>query len=267
MRLSVDHHTTYIFTEPQARLVQLLRMTPSNSHDQTVADWHIAVDCDARMSDHVDGFGNATTMLYVEGPVERIEIAVTGEVVTSNAAGILHGSHEVLPARTFLRTTPTTLADEAIAAFAREAAGDGEADLAALHRLNVAVGERFAWDKCRPEPGLSAADAFGRERLTARDQAQILVAAARAIDVPARYVTGYCDLGGGHRPTPHGWAELWLAQYGWIGFDPTLQLSPEESHVRVAAALDAAGSSPVAGSRLGEGEERMEVDVQVTAED
>ena len=266
MRLSIDHHTTYTFTEPQARLVQLLRMTPSNSHDQTVADWHIAVDCDARMSDGTDGFGNVTTMLYVEGPVERIDISVTGEVVTSNAAGILHGSQEMLPERIFLRTTPTTLADAEIAAFAR-AASDGAADLAALHRLNVAVGERFAIAKGRPEPGLTAAEAFTRERVTVRDLAQILVAGARVLGVPARYVTGYCDLGGGHRPTPHGWAELWLPDYGWIGFDPALKLSPEEGHVRVAVALDALGASPVAGSRWGEGDERLEVDVQVTAED
>lgn len=267
MRLSVDHHTVYTFTAPQSRIVQLLRMTPSNSHDQTVADWHISVDCDARTSEHVDGFGNATTMLYVEGPVERMEIAVAGEVVTSSAAGILHGSHEVLPARTFLRATPATVADAAIAGFARAAIGEGAADLAALHRLNVALGERLRVEGGRPEPGLTASAAFARETATARDLAHILIAAARSLDVPARYVTGYCDLHGEHRPTPHGWAELWLADYGWIGFDPTLGLSPEEGHVRVAVALDAAGSSPVAGSRLGEGAERLEVDVTVQAED
>lgn len=271
MRLSVDHHTVYTFSAPQTRIVQLLRMTPSHSHDQTVADWHIAVDCDARTSEHVDGFGNATTMLYVEGPVERIEIAVSGEVVTSNAAGVLHGSHEVLPARTFLRTTPLTQADGALTAFARDAAGDGPAGLAELHRLNAAVGERFTLHTGRPEPGLSAADAFTRDAATARDLAQVLIAGARAIGVPARYVTGYCDLHGQHRPTPHGWAELWLAGYGpgggWIGFDPTLRLSPGEGHVRVAVGLDAAGSAPVAGSRLGEGEERLEVDVQVSGEE
>lgn len=266
MRLSVDHHTVYTFTAPQTRIVQLLRMTPSNSHDQTVVNWHISVDCDARTSEHVDGFGNATTMLYVEGPLERIEIAVTGEVVTSNAVGIVHGSHEVLPARTFLRATPATAADEAIASFARGAAGEGEPDLAALHRLNGAVGERFALDTGRPEPALTAAAAFARESATARDLAHILIAGARSLGVPARYVTGYCDMHGEHRPTPHGWAEAWLAEYGWIGFDPTLRLSPEEGHVRVAVALDAAGSSPVAGSRLGEGGERLEVDVVVSAE-
>ncbi len=266
MRLSIDHRTTYRFTAPQGRVVQLLRMTPPDTHDQTVADWHIAVDCDARVREHRDGFGNRTTMLYAEGPIERIEIAVTGEVVTSHSDGVLHGTFEPLPPRVFLRATPATESDDTIATFAREAWGEGDT-LAGLHRLNAATKARFRLSRARPEPGLAAAAAFAREEATARDLAQVFVAGARAMGVPARYVTGSCDLYDGHRPTPHGWAEAWVERIGWIGFDPTLGLSPEEHHVRVAVALDAAGSSPLAGSRLGEGRESLDVDVSVSAQE
>jgi transglutaminase-like putative cysteine protease len=266
MRLSIDHRTTYRFTAPQGRVVQLLRVTPPDTHDQTVAEWHIAVDCDARVREHRDGFGNRTTMLYAEGPLERLEIAVTGEVVTSHSDGVLHGTFEPLPPRTFLRTTPATESDEAIGSFARGAFGEGET-LAGLHRLNAATKRRFRLSRARPETGLSAAAAFAREEATARDLAQVFVASARAVGVPARYVTGYCDLFDDHRPTPHGWAEAWVERLGWVGFDPTLGLSPEEHHVRVAVALDAAGSSPVAGSRLGEGRECLDVDVTVNAQE
>jgi transglutaminase-like putative cysteine protease len=278
MRLSIDHRTTYRFTAPQGRIVQLLRMTPRNTHDQTVADWHIAVDCDARLRDHRDGFGNRTTMLYAEGPIDRIEISVTGEVVTSAFDGALNGTFEPLPPAIFLRTTPATLADAAIAGFARAAtgvaatpdeAGGGEAggaaiDLAAMHRLNRAIGARFTLDRGRPDPGLGAAAAFAGTRMTPRDMAHLFIAAARSMGVPARYVTGYCDLLDDHRPTPHGWADAWVDGLGWVGFDPMLGTSPGEHHIRVAVALDASGSSPVAGSRLGEGEERMDVDVSVS---
>lgn len=119
----------------------------------------------------------------------------------------------------------------------------------------------------RPEPGLAAAAAFEREKVTARDLAQIFIAAAHALGAPARYVTGYCDLhDGDRRPTPHGWADAWIDGLGWVGFDPTLGLSPEEHHVRVAVAFDAAGASPIAGSRLGEGEERLDVGITVSRE-
>lgn len=265
MRLSIDHLTRYRFSEPQARLVQLLRMTPPTTHDQTVADWHIAVDCDARLTEHRDGFGNRTTMLYAEGPIDAIEIAVSGEVVTSHSDGVLHGTPETLPPRLFLRDTPATRTSEAIAAFAHESVPEG-GTISGLHRLNEAVRTRFTLQEGRPEPGLAAEAAFERDTATARDLAQIFIAAARAIGAPARYVTGYCDLHDDHRPTPHGWADAWIDGLGWVGFDPTLGLSPEEHHVRVAVALDAAGSSPVAGSRLGEGDERLDVEVIVSGD-
>ena len=154
MRLTIDHRTTYTFTAAQGRVVQLLRMTPPDTHDQTVADWHIAVDCDARMREHRDGFGNRTTMLYAEGPLDRIEISVSGEVVTSHSDGVLHGTAEPLPPRLFLRTTPATVANATLSAFAREHVDGGE-PIAGLHRLNMAVRDRFRLVRGRPEAGLT----------------------------------------------------------------------------------------------------------------
>lgn len=264
MRLTIDHRTTYRFSTPQERLVQRLRMTPENTHDQTVASWHVAVDCDARTRPHRDGFGNCTTMLYCEGPLDHVEIVVAGEVVTSHSDGVLHGTFEPLPAALFRRTTPLTVADAAIAAFARE--HEGSDPLETLRRLNRAVCDRGAVDRGRPIAGRSAADAFASVKATPRDLAHIFIAGARALGIPARYVGGYCDLAGDRRPTPHGWADAYVEGIGWIGFDPTLGLSPEEHHVRVAVALDATGAAPVSGSRLGEGRERLEVEVTVAAE-
>ncbi len=105
MRLSIDHRTVYRFSEAQSRLVQMLRMTPENSHDQTVARWRIDVDCDATMRRGRDGFGNAVTMLYAEGPIHDIEIAVRGEVLTSHSDGVVRGVNEVLPPAVFLRAS------------------------------------------------------------------------------------------------------------------------------------------------------------------
>ena len=267
MRLSVDHRTTYRFTAPQSRVVQLLRLTPGNGHDQTIASWQVHVDCDARMREARDGFGNHVTMLYAEGPLTDIEIAVHGEVLTSHSAGVVLGTPEPLPPALFLRATEATSADPAIGGWAAEIAGSAS-PVERLHRLNRALHERFAIERGRGEPGLSAGDAWTREGLTPRDAAQILCVAARSLGVPARFVSGYhlWEIDGEHRPGPHGWAEAHVAGLGWIGLDPTTGRSPEEEYVRVAVALDAAGAAPVAGSRLGEGVEELDVDVSVRRE-
>ena len=265
MRLSIDHRTSYRFTAPQDRLVQRLRLTPENTHDQTVASWHIGVDRDARMRPGCDGFGNNVTTLYCAGPLDAIEITVTGEVVTSHSSGVLRGTAEPLPPALFRRATPLTAPDDAIADFARGQQAEGT--LATLHRLNAAVCERWQIDPGRPVAGCTAAEAFAGEAATARDLAHVFIAAARSLGIPARYVGGYCDLAGDSRPTPHAWADAHVAGLGWVGFDPTLGASPEEHHVRVAVGLDAAGAAPVSGSRLGEGEERLDVEVSVASDD
>ena len=262
MKLTIDHRTAYRFSRPQARLVQMLRLSPQNTHDQTVARWRIDVDRDARLREGCDGWGNRVTMLYVDGPLDAIELAVAGEVLTSHSAGVLHGAAEPLPPALFLRDTAATPRDPVIADWAREVAG-GDERLGALHRINEALHARFRLDRGRPEAGLSAADAWTRSGATPRDMAQMFAVATRSIGAPARYVSGYSLLAGDHRPGPHGWAEAWVEGIGWIGFDPCIGRSPEEGHVRVAHALDAAGCAAVAGSRLGEGEERLEVDVSV----
>lgn len=263
MRLSIDHRTTYRFSSPQARLTQLLRLIPDGTHDQSVASWSLHVDCDARLRHGRDGFGNRTTMLYVEGPIASIEIAVAGEVLTNASNGIVHGAHEPLPPALFLRTTSLTMPDAAITAFAE---GMTEADpIARLHALNLALHRRFSLDHGRPVAGRTAIEAFAEGAASARDMAHIFITAARVLGTPARYVSGYspaCVVGDG-RPAPHGWAEAHVAGLGWVAFDPCTGLCADEAYARVAVALDSAGAAPVAGSRLGEGEETLDVDLHV----
>lgn len=263
MRLIVDHRTTYRFTAPQSRLIQLLRVNPQDTHDQSVASWNVHVDCDARFRRGRDGFGNSTTMLYVDGPIDSIEITVAGEVLTNPSRGIVHGGPETLPPELFLRATPLTAADAAISDFAQTIGGTAE--LARLHALNAAIHDRFQLDRGRPVMGQTVADAFQRESATPRDMAHLFIASARCLGVPARYVSGYSPVcfGADTSPAPHGWAEAHVEDLGWVAFDPCTGLSADEAYVRVAIALDAAGAAPVAGSRLGEGEERLDVDLHV----
>jgi transglutaminase-like putative cysteine protease len=265
MRLSIDHRTTYRFSVPQGRLTQMLRMTPEDTDDQTVADWGLHVDCDARLRPGRDGFGNKVTMLYAEGPLDSIEIAVSGEVLTNSADGVVHGTHEVLPPALYLRSTPMTIANAEIAEFAQDSVAGTDDQIARLHRLNLAVASRFTADQRRPKSGQTAVEAFGGSSATPRDMAHMFLSAAHSLGVPARYISGYSmhAFGGEHRPAPHGWAEAYVERLGWVAFDPCAGRSADEAYVRVAVALDAAGAAPVAGSRLGEGDEEMDVDVTV----
>jgi transglutaminase-like putative cysteine protease len=262
MRIAVEHLTQYRFSEPQSRLVQMLRLTPGDTVDQTVLSWRIDVDCDVRLRDTVDGFGNKVTMLYAEGPIADIAIIVAGQVLTTESNGVVRGSHEPLPAGLFLRETPRTAGNEPLTAFARETFGSGSSTLDRLHRWNGTLADRFPEVPDTADTGLSAAQAFAALRPSSRDLAHIYLSGARALGVPARYVSGYRQHEGGES-APHGWAEAWVDDLGWVGFDPSHGISPDESYVRVAIGLDAPGAASIAGSRLGQGSEQMAVDLHV----
>jgi len=265
MRITVDHKTTYRFSVPQGRVTQLLRLTPSGTDGQAVASWGIHVDCDARMRHGRDGFGNRTTMLYVDGPIDSIVIEVVGEVLTNGSDGILQGTAEPLPPAVFLRSTPLTETSEALAGFAADAVSAARDPVERLHALNLALHNRFALDRGRPVSGRNVVEAFELDTATPRDFAQMFVGAARGLGIPARYVSGYsavCHVGN-HPPSPHGWAEAHVERLGWVAFDPCTGLSADTAYARIAVALDSAGAAPVAGSRLGEGSEALDVDLHV----
>ncbi len=138
MRLYVQHRTEYFYTEPQARLVQLLRLSPGNHLGQSVIAWSIDVDHDARLKPARDGYGNELTMLYVDGPIDRIAITVSGEVLTEDRAGMIGATPEPLPPLYFLQPTALTAPDAAIREFVADLALGSEL-LSAAHVLAEAV--------------------------------------------------------------------------------------------------------------------------------
>ena len=262
MRIAIDHRTQYRFSKPQARIVQLLRLTPCDTRDQTVVSWMVGVDCDARLREGVDGLGNKVTMLYAEGPIESLDITVTGEVLTSDTNGIVHGSVEPLSPIVYLRTTPRTTLGEGLPGFAEDSVSGASDPLKRMHRLNAALHARFPGTPDGPDTGVTAAEAFESGKTTSRDVAQMFIAAARSLAVPARYVSGYRSDGATHC-APHAWAEACVEGLGWVGFDPVTGLSPDDSYVRVAVGLDAAGAASIAGTRVGLGVEKLDVDLHV----
>jgi transglutaminase-like putative cysteine protease len=265
MRISIDHRTRYRFTKPQARIVQMLRLTPCDTRDQTVVSWMVGVDCDARLRDATDGLGNAVTMLYAEGPIGEIDITVTGEVLTTDSNGVVHGSVEPLPPMVYLRTTPRTTLGDGLPAFAADSMAGGGDPLDRLHLLNAAFHARFPSVPDALDTGLTAAEAFVRGRATSRDVTQMFIAAARGFEVPSRYVSGY-RIDDTAKSAPHAWAEAHVEGLGWVGFDPATGLSPDEGYVRVAVGLDALGAASIAGTRIGPGDEELDVALRVSEE-
>ncbi|PZU11731.1 transglutaminase family protein [Sphingomonas sp.] len=266
MRLFVKHRSEYRFSEPQARLVQLLRLTPGNHAGQSIVSWRIDVDRDARLKSARDGYGNETTMLYLDGPLAQIAIEVSGEVLTDDRAGMVIGTVETLPPAYYLQSTPLTRADEALTDHIAALALPAEAQPRA-HALAEAVADWMEPAEADPATDHSAAARFAARAADPQGNAHVLIAAARSAGLPARYVAGHLYRPGGEGGhAAHGWAEIWVDGYGWIGFDSFEGCCPREHHVRVAIGLDHREAAPISGLRTGGGHEALAIDVHVGPE-
>ncbi|KQX18343.1 MULTISPECIES: transglutaminase family protein [unclassified Sphingomonas] len=267
MRLLIHHQTEYRYTQPQARVVQLLRMTPSSHIGQNIVDWRIDVDCDARLKRSTDGFGNIVSMLYLAGPVERIGLRVTGEVLTEDRAGAISGAIETLPSMVYTRTTDLTAPCDRLHELLREQSAKTGDALSLMHTLNTAVYRLFPCREHRSTEVRPVGEVLAAHSGCSMDLAHVLISAARASGFAARFVTGYIyrdDPGQGDRQAPHFWAEVDVPGFGWIGFDPANDMCPDERYVRVAKGLDFRDAAPISGARVGGGHEALNVGVDIS---
>lgn len=264
MRIRIRHETTYRYDEPAKSAIQNLRLTPRNYDGQHVADWRIDVDRDCRLIAAEDAFGNVAHRFTAEGPLDSITTLVEGDVTTFDTAGVASGAIERFPPALYLRPTPLTASSPEITDFARAATAQATSALAALHTLTSAIYEKMTFDTDSTHTATTAAEAFEQGKGVCQDFAHLLIACARAIGAPARYVSGYyLRTDGDHQVAGHAWAEAHVPDLGWVGFDPAHGLSPGERHVRLAIALDYLSAAPIRGSRIGGSGESMEVRVRV----
>ena len=136
-----------------------------------------------------------------------------------------------------------------------------------LHRLLGAVYGYMRFDAGHTDTATSAAEAFVLKHGVCQDLAHIFIACSRALNLPARYVSGHLARSEGEidQEAAHAWAEAYIEDLGWVGFDPANGVCPTESYVRVAVGLDYLGAAPVRGSRYGGGGEHMDVKLRVAA--
>ena len=266
MHIRVSHATTYTYDTPPTGVTQLLRKTPRNHDGQYVLSWRLELSQDCLLHQHEDAFGNITHSFTADGPFKELTIAVEGEVDTQDTGGVIMGTLERFPPQLFLRETPLTEANSAIIEFAEAARASADGDtLQQLHGLLRAVHEEMTFDTDPTHTTTTAAEAFKLQRGVCQDLAHVFIAAARGLGVPARYIGGHFFRSDGvtAQNAGHAWAEAYVENLGWVGFDPTHGMCTTEAYVRVAVGLDYLGASPVRGTRYGGGGETLKVAVNV----
>ncbi|MEZ5666698.1 MAG: transglutaminase family protein [Alphaproteobacteria bacterium] len=269
MRLRIRHRTVYRYDQPIAYAIQSLRLAPRDFDGQRVEHWSVsATERRQPLTTYLDGYGNRVMLHTRNEPHEQTEIDVSGVVTVDDRHGVVAGAPEPLPPLFYLRHTPLTAADAALTAFAN-AAGQGGCALDRVHRLAGAIAERVAYRGGESNAHTTAAEAFAAGAGVCQDHAHVMIACARALGHPARYVSGYLHVGDGDQVSDasHAWAEVHVEDLGWVGFDPSNGVCPTDRYVRTAIGLDYWSAAPIRGLWRGQADEKMSVAVQVSAAD
>jgi len=256
MQLAIVHDTVYRYGETASSIIQALRLWPTLGEGQVVGEWQVDVDGKRLQPAYLDGFGNHVATHTLDPKADSMHLKVRGQVDTLDLKGV-HRGKESFPPMFFVSYTDRTAPFPEMTALAT-AAGSGS-ELERLQRLVNAVRDRMecSVDRCCTES--SAAEAFIARAGGCGDLTHVLITAARTLDFPSRYVSGYLQAGQAGAASSHAWGEVFVKDLGWVGFDTANRRVCDDRYVRVASGRDYRDAASVRGVHLGGVAEAMEV--------
>lgn len=262
MKLHIRHETRYDFDAPVPFGLQQLRKTPKSFRNQSILSWRTKISGGRKELTFEDYHRNTVELISFELNTRSISLISEGVVEVENTHGVL-GRHEgSTPLWLFKRSTPQTMPGKWVADVVG-ALPTGK-PLEQMHALSERIRTQVAYEVGSSHPGWSAEDALRAGCGVCQDHAHIFITCARQIGVPARYVSGYLMMNETElQDATHAWAEVHLDGLGWVGFDVSNGISPDDRYVRVATGLDYSQSAPVIGNRIGTAGEQLAVQLQV----
>lgn len=263
MLLTIQHSTTYRYAAPVRYALQQLRMTPKDRAGQKVLQWQLMVTGGVKQLDFLDHHANHVDLVSINGGDREIVLTCQGLVETEDRAGVVGAHGGYLPLWYFCGETPLTRAGRGVRALAKAVGGESDA-VGRLHALSALVREEIAYAPGHTHAETTAEQALALGSGVCQDHAHSFCAAARLLGIPARYVSGYLLMDDRtQQDATHGWAEAHVDKLGWVGFDVSNGISPDERYVRVATGLDYREAAPVTGMHFGGSGEEMLVTLQI----
>ncbi|MFN4056656.1 MAG: transglutaminase domain-containing protein [Roseinatronobacter sp.] len=265
IRLTMD----YRYTAASDQVRNILRLLPVDGPEQTVLRRVLKISPapDLRR-DGVDFFGNLTTTIAWHRPISEVTYSLHAQARRHPVRGGFPIGFDqleqamddtALDARSpwhFCGPSARIGLIPEIADFARSVA-DPKATLTdVVEAIGRAIHRHMTFDADATDVSTPPEQAFKAQRGVCQDFAQIMVAALRALGVPAGYVSGFLRT----LPPPgkprlegvdamHAWVMAWAGPgQGWVEYDPTNRQWAGVDYVTVARGRDYADAAPLRGA-------------------
>lgn len=280
----VRHASRFAYSAPISESTMEVRMQPRGDGRQRCLRFELTTQPRARVFAYQDSLGNVVHNFDI--PSRHSRLWVTADAVVEMAPALplpesLPDSawadldeiaasgerwHNLQPSH-FARETPL------LVEFADELALRRDADpLTLMRRLNYALFHSFTYAQSETKVDSQIDVALKARAGVCQDLSHIMIALARRIGIPCRYVSGYLSPSTeshdrSAEAATHAWAEAYLPTLGWVGFDPTNDVLAAERHIRVAVGRDYADVPPTRGVFRGEARSALSVRVTVSLSD
>ncbi len=283
---NLRHTTKYEYEVPVLHAHHLAHLRPRQLENQQVDSTELlvkptAIDVGRRR----DYFGNPCDTIEVPETHDCLEVTAisrvsvsprdlaaveTSTVTWEDAARRVRAEPALFDALEFCVDSPLVRAHAMLREYATKVFAPGKALTACVLELNHAIHTDFKYESNATDISTPLAQVMRERRGVCQDFAHVAVGCLRSFGLPARYVSGYLET----IPPPgkerlvgadasHAWASVFVPEYGWLDFDPTNDLLPNERHITVAWGRDFSDVSPLKGVVLGGGTHRLTVGVDV----
>lgn len=291
LRYHVLHETHYRYAAPVSTSRQLLHLTPRETPRQrTIAHSLEVSPAPAERESRTDFFGNLIEQFAISTAHDTLSVTARSVVdVTRRQIDDQPASPPWERVRDRLRQVgPAPLLEpcqylyasphiEPMMALARYARLDFHRDrplFEAAHGLMRRIHRDFDFDPEATTVSTPLETLLKQRRGVCQDFAHFMIGCLRSLGLPARYVSGYLLT----EPPPgqprlvgadasHAWVSVFCPGTGWMDFDPTNCLQPDEQHITVAWGRDFSDVTPTRGVILGGGDHVVDVEVTVMPDD
>ncbi|MCU0682818.1 MAG: class II glutamine amidotransferase [Polyangiaceae bacterium] len=286
-RLAVRHRTAYHYDRPVERSTHLLRLEPIHDRLQHLVSHRLSISVDGKWRDYEDVFGNRSRRVLLDTPFTDLVIDSVASVVTLDTdpldARPLHARTSIplnwMPWQRHMLQPyllPPELPESQLIElheYAMSFVERNDYDLIdSLLDMNLSLYKDYEYRQGATSVATTPFETYHRREGVCQDFTNLFLCLARLLNVPARYVCGYLYTGPKHEnramaEATHAWAQVYLPESGWKGFDPTNGVLTQTDHVRVSVGRNYMDATPTSGTLfVGGGCETLDVSVSVEEE-
>ena len=259
---TIQHSTTYNYDYSPLWVIHKVALTPQNNKRQNVIEWNLIVkggNIELTSNDH---FGNIINL--VKSKNKSISITAYGTVNIKDDSGITGHEKSLIPIDCYLNHTVFTKPGKNIFKLIQTIEKNIDTPLVLFHKISHLIKNSVIYKKNKTNTNTSAEDACEIGYGVCQDHTHILISVARELGYPARYVSGYMNLNNSEKiEASHAWAEIFFNDLGWVGYDVSNGISPNENYIFLSRGFDYNDVAPIKGVKIGISKEKLSTGITI----